>query len=106
MNILKNIVNLSFCLLITFNTQAATKLKSNEAIIILQSEKIDCHSCKAKIEKTIPFEKGVEDLSVDIKRKSVTIKYRTDKTDVDLLQKSLEKIGYPTTIISGNAITH
>ncbi|MGL4956302.1 MAG: heavy-metal-associated domain-containing protein [Bacteroidales bacterium] len=84
----------------------AEKLKENEAVITLQSSKIDCHSCKAKIEKNIPFEKGVSDLNVDIKLKTVTIKYRTDKTTIEALQKSLEKIGYPTEVVSATGITH
>lgn len=60
---------------------------------------MDCESCKAKIEKNIPFEKGVSDLSVDLTTKTVTITYKTGKTTQEKLEKAIRKLGYKTEII-------
>ncbi len=52
-----------------------------------------CMSCKAKIEKNIPFEKGVKDLKVNQSEQEVTIQYRTDKTTEETLIKALKNLG-------------
>lgn len=60
---------------------------------------MDCASCKAKIEKNIPFEKGVSDLQVDLPTKMVTISYKPAKTSPEKLEKALQDLGYKTEII-------
>lgn len=59
---------------------------------------MDCISCKQKIEKNIAFEKGVKDMDVSFKEKTVTITYDDSKTNVERLQKGFEKIGYKAEI--------
>lgn len=53
---------------------------------------LHCESCKAKVEKNIPFEKGVTDLKVDLPGQTITITFREDKNDVQKLQKAIEKL--------------
>lgn len=60
---------------------------------------MDCISCKQKIEKNIPFEKGVKALDVNLEKQTVEITYNDSKTDGVKLQKGLEKIGYKAEII-------
>jgi copper chaperone CopZ len=60
---------------------------------------MDCEGCKAKIEKNIPFEKGVSDLAVDLPTKTVTITYKPEKTNQEKLEKAIQKLGYKTEII-------
>lgn len=52
-----------------------------------------CSSCKAKVEKNLPFEKGVRDLKVDMKTKTVKIVYRADKNTETNLIKAIQKCG-------------
>jgi copper chaperone CopZ len=70
--------------------------KKNEAEITFDVN-MSCHNCKKKIENSLPHEKGVVDLKVSLEKKEVWIKYRTDKTGKDLLQKAIEKLGYTAT---------
>ena len=60
---------------------------------------MDCESCKTKIEKNIPFEKGVSDLKVDLPTKMVAIAYKPEKTTAEKLEKAIQKLGYKTEII-------
>ena len=39
--------------------------KKNEKTVVFNAN-LHCASCKAKIEKNIPFEKGVKDLKIDM----------------------------------------
>ncbi|NOU61919.1 heavy-metal-associated domain-containing protein [Marinifilum caeruleilacunae] len=55
---------------------------------------MDCMGCAGKIEKNIPFEKGVKKLNVDFKAQKVTITYKADKTSKENLKKALEKLKF------------
>lgn len=76
------------------NTYADTKKenKKEKKTIVIKAD-IHCKSCKAKLEKNIPFEKGVRDLKVDMKAKTITVTYRADKTNREKLVKAIEKCG-------------
>lgn len=60
---------------------------------------MDCEKCKAKIEKNIPFEKGVTGLKVDLPTKTVEVTYKTAKTSPDKLEKAIQKLGYKTEVL-------
>ena len=55
---------------------------------------IHCQKCAQKIEDNVAFEKGVKDLKVNVKEKTVYIQYDSTKTDVSTLTKAIEKLGY------------
>ena len=69
------------------------KKNSKEEQVVF-SVSMDCHSCEQKIKKNIPYEKGVKDLTTNLEKKLVTIKYQTDKTDKAKLKKAIEKLGF------------
>lgn len=49
--------------------------KKNEKTVIFNAN-LHCESCKAKVEKNIPYEKGVKDLKVDMKTQTITVTFR------------------------------
>ena len=51
-------------------------------------------NCENKIKKNIRFEKGVNQISTDLKGQVVTIEYDADKTDEDKIIQAFEKIKY------------
>lgn len=53
-----------------------------------------CDMCKTTIEKNLIFEKGVKEVRVDMEKKEVYVRFRTDKTSVDLIKQALVKLGY------------
>lgn len=53
---------------------------------------IDCAGCAKKITNTIPYEKGVKDVQVDVDTKIVTVTYDDTKTNVETLIKAFDKI--------------
>lgn len=80
--------------------------KSNEKAVkeVTFNCNVHCQACEAKIMKNLPYEKGVKDVSVDLDKKQVTVKYRADKnTDADLIA-ALNRLGYQTTpMLKGDA---
>lgn len=53
-----------------------------------------CENCQKRIEKNIAFEKGVTDMKVDLKNKTVELEYKKSQTSVEKLQAAIEKLGY------------
>ncbi len=68
--------------------------KDNKKEIVVFSVNMDCDHCVKKIEKNIPFEKGVKGLEVDLEKKLVTVTYNASKTNVAKLQEGFKKIDY------------
>lgn len=53
---------------------------------------IDCEGCAKKVTNTIPYEKGVKDVQVDVPSKTVTVTYDPAKTNDETLIKAFSKI--------------
>ena len=53
---------------------------------------IDCAGCAKKVTNTIPYEKGVKDVQVDVATKTVTVTYDPAKTNNETLVKAFSKI--------------
>ncbi len=91
---MKTLKSLLIALSIIFCASVAkAELKPNEAEVTFKTS-IDCQGCKAKLEKSIPFAKGVEDMKVNLADKTVYVRYNAKKTTVEKLQKAIEKLGY------------
>ena len=61
---------------------------------------LDCEKCAEKIRENIAFEKGVQDLAVDVEKKTVEVKYDEAKNDTLSLRKAINKLGYEASVIS------
>lgn len=53
-----------------------------------------CDMCKARIEKSLAYEKGVQTASLDVPSKVLTVAYRPDKTTPAALRTAVQKTGY------------
>lgn len=53
---------------------------------------IDCAGCAKKVNDTIPYEKGVQNVEVDVAAKTVTVTYNAAKTNDETLVKAFAKI--------------
>ena len=60
---------------------------------------VTCQGCKNKIEKNLGYEKGVSSVTADFTTKIVTVVYKIDKTNPDVLSTALTKIGYENSIM-------
>ena len=65
--------------------------KKNEKTVIFNAN-LHCESCKAKVEKNIPYEKGVKDLKVDMKTQTITVTFREDKNTIEKLNIEVKGI--------------
>jgi len=73
--------------------------KEKEATVMFFIPNMHGDHCKNRIEKVIPFEKGVKDLIFDLEGQKLTIVYQPQKTTPESLRKSLEKMGYQVKMV-------
>ncbi|KAA6341969.1 Copper-exporting P-type ATPase A [termite gut metagenome] len=69
-----------------------TKKKKTESITFTVN--MHCSNCQSRLEKNIPWEKGVKDFRVDLENKTVTVLYDPQKTTADKLKKAIEKLDF------------
>ncbi len=67
----------------------------NQATIELTAPDISCDKCKANIESDLASYPGIEQVTVDVATRRVSIAYDQQRTSPDQLRAILNKIGYP-----------
>src|SRR5688572_799296 len=78
--------------LLFFGMNAQAQGKKTETIKIKTSAV--CDMCKTTIEKGIAYEKGVQNVNLDVASQMLTVSYRADKTNVETLRQAVTKLGY------------
>lgn len=53
---------------------------------------VDCENCAKKVDNSIPYQKGVKEVKVDVSTQTVTVTYDTSKTDDETLVKAFKKV--------------
>ena len=72
---------------------AAPKAKAEKKIAtVVFTTDLDCHHCAQKVMKSIPYEKGIKDVVVDVPTKTVTVKFDAAKNSIETLTKAFESI--------------
>ncbi len=84
------------CLVALFSVGIAnaeeTKKSNKKSVVVEFVTDIDCAGCAKKVTNTIPYEKGVKDVQVDVPTKTVTVTYDPAKTNNETLVKAFAKI--------------
>ena len=93
---MKNFITIIVAFALVISAEAA---KPKVKRTVVYSSTITCNNCKAKVMDNIAFEKGVKDVSVNLKDKTITIKFEEAKTDTLALAKSIRKLGYAAKVI-------
>lgn len=88
------------------NSQNQKKITEIKTAEITFNVSIHCKSCQERIEKNIPFEKGVKDITVDLDDKTVRVIYNPQKTTEEKLAKAFEDLGYTCEKINKTDIIH
>lgn len=90
---MKKIIALCLMALMTVGIASAQQKKTEKKTVTTEFlTDIDCPHCAKKIDNTIPYEKGVKEVKVDVPTKTVTITYDPSKTDDATLIKALAKL--------------
>ena len=70
----------------------ATAAPKKKVTTVVFTTDIDCHHCAQKVMNTIPYDKGIKDVQVDVPTKTVTVKFDPAKNSIESLTKALTEI--------------
>lgn len=62
-----------------------------------------CNMCKARLEKAMAYEKGVQAAVLNVPTQMLTVTYRADKTNADALRNAVAATGYDADKLTANA---
>ena len=62
-----------------------------------------CDMCKARLEKSLAYEKGVQAAHLDVPSKVLTVTYNPAKTTPTALQTAVQKTGYDADQLTADA---
>ena len=85
---------------VTTQTQAQTapaaKIKAKGAATETVQFKTSavCDMCKTRLEKSLAYEKGVQNATLDVPSQVLTVSFRPDKTSAPALRTAVQKTGY------------
>lgn len=77
------------------SSEVNAQKKKKKMETVYYSAEIHCGGCKAKIEKNIPFERGVKSVIVDMKKNSVIVTFDPKKNNKDVITAALLKLEIP-----------
>ena len=86
----------------TTQAQTAPGKTSGAAIAQFKTSAV-CDMCKARIEKSLAYEKGVQSAVLDVPSQVLTVTYRADKTSPDALRTAVQKTGYDADNVTADA---
>ena len=87
---------LSF-IIFALSFSVALLAKDIKTVVLTTQPEMHCQNCEKKIKNNIRFEKGIKTIKTNLEKKTVTIKYDADKTNVQNIIAGFEKINYKAT---------
>ena len=89
---MKKIIALFAMLALVAGVAVAAPKAEKKIVTVVFTTDIDCGHCAQKVYNSIPYEKGIKDVVVDLKTKTVTVKFDAAKNSVEALQKAFASI--------------
>ena len=91
---MKKIIMLCLLAVMGFGVADAVAQKKGDAALktTVFLTDVDCETCANKIDNSLPFQKGVKEVKVDVPTRKVTVTFDTTKTNEEALIKAFKKI--------------
>ena len=93
--ILSSIVFLGFSLFASSQMKAVATVK-------IKTPTVQCDECKGRIETYLKRYDGVAYINVNVKRKETTVKYITDRIDIEQIKTAIANAGYDADDVPAN----
>ena len=83
-----------FTLAVIVSLNFASQAQKTTDKAVISTPTIQCDMCKEKLEKVLFREPGVTSSKVDIKKKTVTVTWITDRTNIENIKTAIANAGY------------
>jgi copper chaperone CopZ len=81
-------------LLLTGFVAGAMAQQKGKATVVIKTPTVQCEMCKTRIENYMSHEEGIVKVNVDYKKKTTTVTYLTDRTNVENIKALIANCGY------------
>ena len=90
---MKKIIMICLMAVIGFGVSNAMAQKKQVELktTVFQTD-VDCENCAKKVDNSIPYQKGVKEVKVDVSTQTVTVTYDVAKTNDEALLKAFKKV--------------
>lgn len=85
--------SLVFLAILGFVSMGTAQIKVSDKAVI-RTPTVACDNCRDYIEFTLSHEAGVTSVKVDIKKKTTTVTWLTDRTTLNNIKTAIANIGY------------
>lgn len=92
---------LFFIALIGISVFAAAQTKTSLTAKI-NTPTVQCDMCKERIETYLKRYDGLTYINVNVKKKETTVKYLTDRTNIEILKTAIANAGYDADDVAAN----
>jgi copper chaperone CopZ len=92
---LSTIIGFGFSIVASAQTKALQVAK-------IGTPTIQCDMCKTRIEQYLKRIDGVTFVNVGVKKKETTVKYLSDRTNIEMIKASIANAGYDAAEIAAN----
>lgn len=89
---MKKIIALFAMLAFVAGVATAAPKAEKKIVTVVFTTDIDCAHCSQKVYNSIPYEKGIKDVVVNVQKKTVLVKFDAAKNSVESLTKAFESI--------------
>lgn len=72
----------------------AVNAKDIKKLVVTTMPKMTCQNCENRIKKNLRFEKGIKNVTTDLKNQRVMVVYDADQTTEENLIKAFGKLKY------------
>jgi periplasmic mercuric ion binding protein len=86
-------LSLTVLSLLSFATFTFSQQKTVDKVVIKTPE-AQCEPCKQKIELYISREPGIKEVVVDIKKKTTTVTFFTDRNNIEQIKTAIANAGF------------
>ena len=90
---MKKIIMICLMAVIGFGVSNAMAQKKQVELktTVFQTD-VDCENCAKEVDNSIPYQKGVKEVKVDVSTQTVTVTYDVAKTNDEALLKAFKKV--------------
>ncbi|WP_298708572.1 cation transporter [Chitinophaga sp.] len=89
-------------LLAATGSAMAQAKKGTLATAKIKVPSVQCNMCKDAIQRYFLKEEGVKSMVVDVKKKEATVKYYTDRTNIENIKTAIANVGYDADDVTAN----
>ncbi|CAN5842690.1 hypothetical protein BH11BAC4_BH11BAC4_24770 [soil metagenome] len=86
-------IQLTFIALLGLILTTFAQQKVNDKAVI-KTPTVQCDQCKDRIERYLAHQYGITSVKVDVKKKTTTVTWITDRTNIETIKAAIANVGY------------